>query len=58
MGGSHTWSQGDLCRAFDFATYGNALIARFFASDGKDVYYLSHPKTHPCLADGTCDFFK
>ena len=58
MGGSHTWSQGDLCRAFDFATYGNALIARFFASDGKDVYYLSHPKTHACLADGTCDFFK
>jgi hypothetical protein len=56
--GSHTWSQGDLCKQWDYATYGNALIARFFASEGKDVYYLSHPKTHTCLADGTCDFFK
>jgi hypothetical protein len=56
--GQHTWDVGDVCRAWDFATYGNALTARFFATDGRDVYYLSHPKTHGCLVDGSCDFLK
>src|SRR5262249_28039262 len=56
--GQHTWGGGDTCRSWDFATYGNALIARFFASGGRDIYYLSHPKTHGCLVDGTCDFMR
>jgi hypothetical protein len=56
--GQHTWDVGDVCRAWDFATYGNALTARFFATEGRDVYYLSHPKTHGCLVDGSCDFLK
>ena len=56
--GRHTWDVGDACLAWDFATYGNALTARFFASDGRDIYYLSHPKTHGCLVDGSCDFLK
>ncbi len=56
--GQHTWSTADACRAWDPATYGNALIARFFATGGRDVYYLSHPKTHGCLVDGTCDLFR
>jgi hypothetical protein len=56
--GQHTWDVGDSCKKWDFATYGNALTAAFFASDGRDIYYLSHPKTHGCLVDGTCDFFK
>lgn len=56
--GSHTWNVGDVCRAWDHATYGNALMARFFATQGKDVYYLSHPRTHGCLATGTCDFLR
>ena len=55
--GQHTWSTGDACRAWDAATYGNALIARFFASGGRDIFYLSHPKTHGCLVDGTCEIF-
>ncbi|HEY8075365.1 MAG TPA: hypothetical protein VIF62_14675, partial [Labilithrix sp.] len=54
--GQHTWDVGDACKKWDFATYGNAATARFFDSQGKDVYYLSHPKTHGCLVDGTCDF--
>ncbi len=57
-GGKHTWDVGDVCRSFDGATYGNALFARFFASDGKDVYYLSHPASHRCLATGTCAFLR
>ena len=54
--GAHTWNLGDTCRAWDYATYGNGLMARFFATRGKDVYYLSHPTTHGCLADATCPF--
>jgi hypothetical protein len=56
--GKHTWDVGDVCLAWDYATYGNALTARFFASDGKDLYYLSHPKTHGCLVNGSCDFLR
>ena len=56
--GKHTWDVGDVCLAWDPATYGNALTAKFFASDGKDLYYLSHPKSHGCLVDGSCDFLK
>ncbi len=56
--GKHTWDVGDVCRAWDHATYGNGLMARFLATQGKDVYYLSHPRTHGCLATGTCDFFR
>ncbi len=55
--GQHTWDVGDKCKVWDFAPYGNALTARFFASGGRDLYYLSHPTTHGCLVDATCDFF-
>jgi hypothetical protein len=56
--GEHTWDSGDACRNWDFATYGNGLMARFFASDGKDIYYLSHPSSHLCLSDVSCPFFQ
>jgi hypothetical protein len=56
--GKHTWDVGDACKAWDPATYGNALTARFFATEGRDLYYLSHPRTHGCLVDGSCDFLK
>lgn len=55
--GKHTWDTGDQCRAWDYATYGNAMIARFFATGGKDLYYLSHPSSHQCLEDVSCPFF-
>jgi len=29
--GKHTWDSGNQCRAWDFATYGNGVIARFFS---------------------------
>jgi hypothetical protein len=56
--GKHTWDVGDVCQQWDYATYGNALTARFFASEGKDLYYLSHPRSHGCLVNGTCDFMR
>ena len=35
------------------------LTARFFMTNGSDLYYLSHPKTHLCLQDATkCDYMK
>ena len=52
--GAHGWGSPDACRAWDYATYANGLVARFFASSGKDVYYLSHPTSHGCLATATC----
>jgi hypothetical protein len=56
--GNHTWDTGDVCRAWDFATYGNGMIARFLQSNGTDLYYLSHPSTHECLENLSCDFLK
>jgi hypothetical protein len=55
--GQHTFVNGNPCQAFDHGTYLTNLVARFFASDGTDIYYLSHPSTHHCLeeADGDCE---
>ncbi len=55
-GGKHTWDVGSLCYAFDQSAYGNGIMARLFATGGRDVYYLSHPTTHRCLATLSCDF--
>jgi hypothetical protein len=52
--GAHGWGAHDACRVWDPAAYGNALLARFFATSGRDIYYLSHPNSHACLASGTC----
>ena len=34
------------------------LVARFFQTDGTDLYYLSHPASHHCLAteSPSCDY--
>jgi hypothetical protein len=56
--GKHTWETGDACKIWDAATYGGNLTGHFFASGGKDPYYLSHPATHGCLETKTCDFYK
>ena len=48
--GVHTFVNGNPCEAFDSGTYLTNLVARFFMSNGTDLYYLSHPKTHHCLA--------
>ncbi len=54
--GQHVWTIGDPCKAFDDAVYYDQLLARFFASNGTDVYYVSHPRSHDCMAKQTCDF--
>lgn len=57
-GGKHTWETGDACKKWDDATYGGNMAGHYFASGGKDPYYLSHPASHPCLERKDCDFYK
>ncbi len=49
--GTHTFVNGDPCQSFDHGNYLTNLVARFFQSDGTDVYYLSHPSSHHCLEE-------
>ncbi len=49
--GTHTFVNGDPCEAFDAGLYLTNLVARFFQTDGTDLYYLSHPSTHLCLGE-------
>ena len=58
--GEHTFVNGNPCQGFDHGTYLTNLVARFFQSDGTDLYYLSHPSSHHCLGSQTttCDYLK
>ncbi len=57
--GVHTFVNGDPCQGFDNGTYLTNLTARFFMTNGADLYYLSHPKTHHCLEDvTTCGYLQ
>lgn len=47
--GVHTFVNGEPCQSFDAGTYLSNLTGRFFMTNGTDLYYLSHPKTHSCL---------
>ena len=57
-GGAHVWVNADPCKAWDEAVYYDQLAGRFFATGGTDVYFLSHPSTHACLMDQSCDFLQ
>jgi len=56
--GEHCFVNGNPCHAFDHGTYLTRLVGRFFASDGTDLYYLSHPESHHCMAvaEPVCGF--
>ncbi len=56
--GEHVWTTANPCKAWDDAVYYDGVLARFFASRGTDLYYLSHPRTHQCLMDQSCDFLQ
>lgn len=55
--GQHVFVTGNPCKAFDDVVYSTHLLARFLATEGRDVYFLSHPSTHLCLEDESCPFF-
>lgn len=55
--GVHTFVNGEPCQGWDSGTYLTSLTARFFMTNGSDLYYLSHPSSHQCLQDvATCDY--
>ncbi len=56
--GQHVWDTKDVCRLWDHAAYGDMMITHFFQTNGKDLYYLSHPSSHQCLQSFACDFLK
>jgi hypothetical protein len=53
-GGQHVFVNGDPCKVFDDVVYHDNLLVRFLATQGKDLYVLSHPSTHRCLERETC----
>jgi hypothetical protein len=48
--------QGGPCTLWDPQMYSLGLLARFLATVGHDVLYVSRPSGHECLADHSCDF--
>jgi hypothetical protein len=56
--GQHSWIAPDPCKRFDDVRYLENLMARFVASGGTDLPYLTRPGSHGCLARGTCDFLQ
>jgi hypothetical protein len=56
--GQHVWTFTDPCKAWDDVMYMENQMSRFLGSSGKDLYFMSHPATHECMANRTCDFFQ
>jgi hypothetical protein len=56
--GQHSWIAPNPCKRFDDVRYLENLIARFIATGGTDLPYLTRPGSHQCLARGTCDFLQ
>jgi hypothetical protein len=56
--GAHVFVTSDTCKAFDDNTYFLHLAGRFLSTGGADAYFLSHPRTHRCLATQTCPIFQ
>ncbi|HMR11909.1 MAG TPA: hypothetical protein PKA88_39270, partial [Polyangiaceae bacterium] len=58
--GVHGFNPATPCDNWDSGMYMINVIGRFFATDGADLYYLSHPSTHQCLSKpfgkGACSF--
>lgn len=58
--GGHGFEPADPCQNWDSGQYMINLIGRLFATSGADLYYLSHPSSHQCLAKpvgkGACSF--
>lgn len=56
-GGQHVFVNGDPCKAFDDVVYHDNLLVRFLATQGTDLYVLSHPSTHRCLEREQCPIY-
>lgn len=56
--GEHVFVTGNPCKKFDDVVYYSNLLVRFLATQGKDLYYFSHPSSHRCLERELCPFFE
>ena len=56
--GQHVFVTADPCKKFDDVVYYSNLLVRFLATEGKDLYFASHPSTHRCLERELCPFFQ
>jgi hypothetical protein len=56
--GVHCFDIANPCENWNSALYLINMVTRFFATEGRDLYYLSHPATHGCLGDWSCEFLK
>ncbi len=50
--------EGGVCTVWNPQRYMLNVVGQFLATQGTDVYYVTHPKTHRCMADSSCDIFK
>ena len=48
--GEHGFFIGNRCDNFSIDAYLINTVGRFFSSSGSDLFYLSHPATHHCMA--------
>jgi hypothetical protein len=54
--GTHSFGAADPCKTFASPIYYDGLLARFFATAGHDLAFVSHPASHLCLERASCDF--
>lgn len=56
--GAHGLAIGEPCKKFDDVTYYEQLLVHFLATQGRDLYFSSHPSSHFCLEREACAFFQ
>lgn len=54
--GTHSFALPESRDAWHPQTYLLHTIGHFFATDGRDLYYRSHPTEHACAERATCSF--
>jgi hypothetical protein len=54
--GQHVFFVNDPCRNFDDVTYYDTMLVHFLATNGADIYDVTHPMTHTCMATQMCPF--
>jgi hypothetical protein len=53
--GTHVFLPSDPAQMFDIGNYMTNLVARYLATEGKELLYVTSP-SHHCLEDSTCPF--
>lgn len=53
--GTHVFLPSDPSQMFDIGNYMTNLVARYLATEGKELLYVTSP-SHHCLEDSTCPF--